>query len=371
MPTHRRSWLGLAAATILAACSESTSPPLPDSQGLNSDLQTVSAVFQTDVFKSFGAIGTAPGSPAATTTPPGALLRATSPLAPSSANQPYAATPQRLQALRVAASGMTAATTGVIPPAVWGKTYVWDVATHQYVVGPDPGPANGVRIILYQVDASGQVIESPSLTIVGHVDLLDESDVNTSRLHVIVQDASPSPVTYADYTISATVVGSPVSEFTGTASGYVSDGTRTVTFNASFHATRLDTLAPDLQLDVTWDLDNPPVSVTLHVTITTSDADHATLAINLSVTRGGATVALSGTITIGPGTVTADLTITVPEGTFARITGTNEGITIRHPNGSELSQGELEAMQHLFELPEHLQNALDDLFHPAEHLMGG
>src|SRR2546426_9254927 len=43
---------------------------------------------------------------------------------------------------------------------------------------------------------------------------------------------------------------------------------------------------------------------------------------------------------IGPGTVTADLTITVPEGTFARITGTNEGITIRHPNGSELSRSE-------------------------------
>jgi len=124
-------------------------------------------------------------------------------------------------------------------------------------------------------------------------------------------------------------------------------------------------IIPDVALEAL------PVSVALHATVTTSDADHATLAINLSVTRGGATVALSGTITIGPGTVTADLTITVPEGTFARITGTNEGITIRHPNGSELSQGELEAMQHLFELPEHLQDALDDLFHPAEHLMGG
>jgi len=369
MPTHRRTWLGLAVAALAAACSESTSPPLPDSQGLNSDLQTVSVVFQTDVFKSFGAIGTAPGSPALTTTPPGALLRGTSPLAPSSTKQPYAATPQRLQALRVAAAGMSAATTGVIPPALWGKTYVWDVPTHQYVVGPDPGPANGLRIILYQVDASGQVIEPPVQ--VGHVDLLDESDVNTSRLHVIVQDASASPVTYADYTISAMVVGNPVSEFTGTASGFVSDGARTVTFSASFHATQLDTPAPDLQLDVTWDLDNPPVSVALHVTVTTSDADHATLTIDLSVTRGGATVALTGTITIGPGTVTADLTITVPGGTFARITGTNAGITIRHPNGSELSQGELEAMQHLFELPEHLQEVLDDLFHPAERLMGG
>ncbi len=373
MPTQRRTWLGLAFAALVAACGESTSPPLPDSQGLNSDLQTVSAVFQTEVFKSFGAIGTAPGSPAATTTPPGALLRATSPLAPSSTKQPYAATPQRLQALRAAAAGMSAAATAVIPQTLWGKTYVWDaVTTHGYVEDPNQfdGTRQGIRIILYQVDANGQVIENP-LTIVGHVDLLDESDANTSKLHVIVQDASASPVTYADYTISATVVGNPVSEFTGTASGYVSDGARTVTFSASFHATQLDTPAPDLQFDVTWDLDNPPVSVALHVTVTTSDADHATLTIDLSVTRGGATVALTGTIKIGPGTVTADLTITVPGGTFARIIGTNEGITIRHPNGSELSQGELEAMQHLFELPEHLQEVLDDLFHPAEHLMGG
>jgi len=199
MPTQRRTWLGLAVAALVAACSESTSPPLPDSQGLNSDLQTVSAVFQTDVFKSFGAIGTAPGSPAATTIPPGALLRGTSPLAPSSTKQPYAATPQRLQALRVAAAGMSAAATGVIPQTLWGKTYVWDVNTHQYVEDPNQFDTNrhGIRIILYQVDASGQVIEPPVQ--VGHVDLLDESDANTSKLHVIVQDASASPVTYADY----------------------------------------------------------------------------------------------------------------------------------------------------------------------------
>src|SRR2546427_736196 len=195
MPTHRRTWLGLAAATILAACSESTSPTLPDSQGLNSDLQTVSGVFQTDVFKSFGAIGTAPGSPAATTTPPGALLRATSPLAPSSTKQPYAATPQRLQALRLAAAGMSAAATGVIPQTLWGKAYVWHVnTTHGYVEDPNQfdGTRQGIRIILYQVDANVQVIENP-LTIVGHVDLLDETDANTSKLHVIVQDASASP----------------------------------------------------------------------------------------------------------------------------------------------------------------------------------
>src|SRR3989442_5430018 len=189
---------------------------------------------------------------------------------------------------------MTAATTGVIPPAVWGKTYVWDVATHQYVVGPDPGPANGVRIILYQVDANGQVIE-PTVE-VGHVDLLDESDVNASKLHVIVQDASPSPVTYADYTISATVVGSPVSEFTGTASGYVSDGTRTETFSASLHATQLDTPAPDLQVDVTWDLANPSVSVALHVTVTATDATPATLTINLTRTRARANARITGRI---------------------------------------------------------------------------
>ena len=189
----RRTWWGLAAAAAVAAaaCSEGTAPQLSNPQQLNSDIQTVAAVFEAPVFQSFGAVGTAPGSPAAAPTVPGAaLFRATIPAAPPGPGQAYAATPQRMQALRVAAAGMSPTNTaGVIPAQYLGKTYVWDVTTHAYVVGPDAGPSNGVRIILYQVDANGNVIE-PTVA-VGFVDLLDLSDANTNKLQVIVKRARP------------------------------------------------------------------------------------------------------------------------------------------------------------------------------------
>ena len=379
----RRTWWGLAAAAAVAAaaCSEGTAPQLSNPQQLNSDIQTVAAVFEAPVFQSFGAVGTAPGSPAAAPTVPGAaLFRATIPAAPPGPGQAYAATPQRLQALRAAAAGMSPTNTaGVIPSQYLGKTYVWDVTTHAYVVGPDAGPSNGVRIILYQVDANGNVIE-PTVA-VGFVDLLDLSDANTNKLQVIVKSGTPaSPgTTYADYTVSATVTkngAGVVSEFTATASGFVSDGTRRLDFTAQFHATNLDTDNPDAQIDVTWALNTPPVSVGLHETISTPDATHLTLTINLSVARGGGdTVVLDGTITVDASgattSVTADLTITVNGQVFAIISGTDAGITIRHPDGSALSQTELQALASLFQLPDHLEGVIENLFHPCERLMGG
>jgi hypothetical protein len=59
---------------------------------------------------------------------------------------------------------------------------------------------------------------------------------------------------------------------------------------------------------------------------------------------------------------------------FARITGTatatTNGIQARHADGSALTRDELDALQHLFQLPDRLERGIEDLFHPCEHLMG-
>src|SRR5256885_9349729 len=298
--SHGRPWRGLAAAAALvaAACSDSTGPQahLASPQQLSSDLQAVSGVLQSSVFQSFGAVGTATGSPAAASTPAGALLVAAPIVRPRTSGQAYADAPRRLQALRLAArtlgSGISAS---VIPSTVLGKTFVWDVGTHQSVedaTAPPAAPTNGARIILYLVNASGQVLEPT--TAVGYVDLLDESTTGPAvdKLHVIVKDgtpASPGPTTYADYTISGSITGSPATAFNASAVGFVSDGIYTLSFNASFTATNLDTDNPDAQIDVTWDLDNPVVHVELHEAVATADGDHATLTVKLSGTRGTGT----------------------------------------------------------------------------------
>ena len=384
MARSTRSWWAVAtAAAVAAACNSSTGPQahLSNPAQLSTDLQTVGSVFTSPAFQSFGALSVATGSPVAATTPVGALLGATPIVPPRTSTQPYAKAPARLQALRTAAGALRGGiTASVIPPTVLGQTFVWDVTTHQYVADPSatpPAPANGVRIILYAVDPiTGAVVEPPVAT--GYVDLIDLSSGNTNSLQVIVNGGTPaSPgTTYANYTVTATVTGSPATAFNATAVGFVSDGTHTLTFNAAFSATNLTTDNPDAQIDVTWSLDNPPVSVALHETLTTPDANDATLTIDFSVTSGTETVRVQGTVTVvvSPATVTANLTVTVNGVPFATITGTatatSNTIQARHADGSALSSDELSALQNLFVLPDSLETAIEALFHPCERLMG-
>jgi len=380
---HPRWGLAVVAA-FAAACNSTTAPPqahLADPQQLSSDVQTVLGVLQSSVLQSFGVVSTDTGSPAAVATPAGALLGAAPITVPRNSSQPYADAPRRLQALRRAAgalgSGMGAS---VIPPQYLGQTFVWDDTTHKYVVGADAGPSNGVRIILYALNPVTATVAEPS-SAVGFVDLLDESTTSpaVNKLHVIVKDgtpASPGPVTYADYSVSGSVTGSPATAFAASAIGFVSDGTHTLSFNATFSATNLTTDNPDAQIDVTWDLDNPVIHVALHETLATSDANHLAVTIDFSVTHGAETVSVTGTIevVVSLQSVTANLSITVNGVAYARITGTadavNNNISLRHADGSSLSAAEVQAVSDLFGLPDAIEITIDNLVHPCQHLMG-
>src|SRR5437763_9544115 len=166
MAAYRPLWRGLTVAVALAAaaCGESNGPQpqLQDPQQLSSDLQTVSAVLATPVFQSFGVIGTAVGSPVASTAPAGALLSATRVPAPPGPRPAYVDAAARVRALQVAATALTSSiSASVIPDTDLAKTFEFDVNTHKYVVGSDPGPSTGVRIILYAVDPiTEQIVES-------------------------------------------------------------------------------------------------------------------------------------------------------------------------------------------------------------------
>ena len=371
--------LAAAAALVAVACSSSTAPQpqLANPAQLSTNLQTVSGVVSSPTFNSFGALRTASGSPVAAPTVPGALLGAAPITPPATSTQAYAGAPARLQALRLAAASLgSGIAASVIPPTQLGKTYVWDVTTHAYVA-QSGGPTNGVRVILYAVNSSDQVIEPT--TAVGYVDLLDESTSSTNTLHVLVYGGTPTSqgTKYADYRVSGTVTGSPATAFNASATGSVTDGTHTLTFNASFAATQLNTTTPNVQIDVTWSLDNPAVSVTLSETVAASDANHLTLTIHFTETYAGETVGVDGTlaVVVSPQSVTANLTVKVNGQTFATITGTADathpnGIQVTHADGSALSNAEQAALASLFDLPDKLEKAIDDLFHPCEHLMG-
>lgn len=373
--------LAAAAALVAVACSSTTAPQpqLSNPQQLSTNLQTVSGVVSSPTFNSFGALRTASGSPVAAPTVPGALLGAAPITPPATSTQPYAGAPERLQALRLAAASLgSGIAASVIPPTQLGKLYTWDVTTHAYVA-QSGGPTNGVRIILYALDPiTGQVSEQP-LTAIGYVDLLDESTSSTNTLHVLLYGGTPaSPGTkYADYKVSGTVTGSPATAFNASATGSVTDGTHTLTFNATFAATQLNTTTPHVQIDVTWNLDNPAVSVTLSETVAASDANNLTLTIHFKETYAGETVAVDGTVAVvvSPQSVTVNLAVSVNGQTFATIKGTvsatnPNGLQIAHADGSTLSSAELAALSSLFNLPDKLEKAIDSLFHPCQRLMG-
>jgi len=90
------------------------------------------------------------------------------------------------------------------------------------------------------------------------------------------------------------------------------------------------------------------------------------------VTRGAETVSTHGTISLvlSPLTETVNLTIDVNGVPWARITGTNDGITVRHADGSTLSSAELEALSDLFGLPDQVELVILSLFTPAQSLLG-
>jgi hypothetical protein len=381
MSAHRRTWWAVAAAALLASACHDTSAPQPklsSPQQLTSDLQAVDTVFRSPTFQSFAVLDSTPGSPVMASGPAGALLRAARIAAPGSASEPYAAAAARLQAITVAASGLSGTTTaGVIPPTLQGKTFVWDAATSKYVVDPTATPAapqTGVRIILYAIDPLTHRPAGNPPTAVGYLDLIDQSAGSTNQLQVIVAGGTPaSPgTTYINYTISATVTGTPATAFNAAAVGYVSDGTRQLTFNATFVATKLNTATPDGQFDATWVLSNPAVQVTAHESVTSPDASHSTVTFDFSVTHGTETVRMAGTVSYvtSPQTLTVDLTVYVNGAVFARIAGTNNTIQALHADGSVLSADEQVAIGNFAGLPARLTEVIDHLFHPAQHMMG-
>src|SRR2546426_462457 len=376
MPAYRpRTWWGVAvAALVAAACKDTTSPRLSDPAGLTNDVQTLGSVFTTALFQSYQAVSDSIGAMAPSLRFGGELLQATSPTTPAEVGRVYSASPQRAQALKQLAIGLAGTgTSSVIPDTLWNSIFAWDPNTHHYYrQSTTGGPDHGVRFLLYAIDPiTHQIVESP-LTVIGYVDLIDVSQDPTVGLRVVLVDTPPgsAPDTLADYTITATQYSA--GSFSATAVGFVIDGTHTLTFNVSFSVTNADTAYPDVSINVHWALNTPAVTVDLTESITMPDADHEMLSFNLSITRGAETVAATGTITVTLSTqsVTVNITITVNGAVYARITGTDNGITIRHADGSQLSQEEFAALEQLFSLPDTALEVIQQLFHPAENLLG-
>src|SRR5690348_14983157 len=350
MPLYRRLPLCMAtAAGFLAACSHTTAPQqaqLPDPQALSSDLRAASGVFTSSTFQGFSILSdTTTGSPVAAPTRAGTLLRAAPILQPRSLAAPYVDVRPQFQALRrLATTWRSGIGARVVPPTLLGQTFTWDVNTHAYVEDAaytPAAPSDRMRIILYALAASTNFINEFPLTPVGYADFKDESTTSPAvdKVRIIITGGTPaSPGTeYVNYVVSAQVTGNPVTTFTASASGSVSDDVRTLTIGATYAVTQVNTDNPDVAADIVWSWSDPAIQLESHETLTLTDADHVILDLTkFSITRGTEAVSLHGTVNsvLSTGAFTVNLTADVNATSWARFSGSNGTVQLRHADGT-------------------------------------
>jgi len=355
--------------TALAGCGgDSTGPNagnLSDPAGLSADMQSLEAPFDAPVVQSFDLVAvSSSGTPAARVV---SFLSAMSPSGrmPSAGGSMDTKQSALFRALRPSLA--VRPSFAVLPPEALGATYVWDVATDQYVWGSGGGPSNGVRFILYALDPLTSTPFEP-LQPVGYADFLDESagSTNALRVRVVGDDA----VIYANYVVSATAGSTSLA---ADAAGFITDGTRRLDFTAELGAS--DT---GFSLHYALELDNPAVSAELSIEASFS-GESVAMTHYFSITRGSETVVLTGTLTFSTTgetyTATASFTVDVNGGRFATISGTSASgtavsYTMTGPGGRALTAEEREAVERLFDAPSQLDALITLLFEPLQEIFG-
>jgi hypothetical protein len=356
-------------ATVLAGCGgDPVSAPaatLSDPAGLTNDVQSLDSPFGAAVLQSFSTVGGATPLSARTTS----FLATMAPKRPAISLR---ATGTRKQVFAVKALRPSFAMTApagpgsLIPDSLWGRVYVWDTSTGEYVEGAATGgPATGVRFTLYAINPLTNVPAQP-LNAIGYADLTDESSTSQYKLGVLVADPT---TTYADYLITATAT---TSLFTASAVGYVTDGTHRLDFNNTASAT-----STNVAIDFSLALNQPAVSAHLQAALNLGNPT-SVLTLTFHVTRGSEIVVLSGTLAAtvnqSSSSATANLTITVNTSRFATITGTiasgsATGYTFNGPDRA-LTASERAAVDQLLTAPSTIVATIDPVFAPAEDLIG-
>ena len=366
MPFHRiHAAAFMALAMFATACDDQEPGSLSDPAAVTAELQAVDSAFGSATFQSYSELSWLI-TPAA-----GGALRNAAVIVegstPALRNDPaYVRGSKRAAAWSQLVPQMAELNSGpIIPDAVYGTTYEWDVNTDAYVATSRTGaPANGVRFILYAVSSITLTPVEP-LVEVGLVDLMDESTLGSLRLHIRVQGVGGTP-TYLDYTA---VVVSNATSLTATVNGSLSNGLggaalKTLTFNAAFQVNQSGVIT----LNGSYDLNNPSVSVDVYVRLTATQSGF-TVSVDFRFARPGEVVRLTTAITVtGLEEVTGTITVTVNDRIYARASGDNP-VWVRH-DGSQLDAAELVALAGLFDAAARFFLFSTELFTPVEGLIG-
>ncbi len=312
-----RAVAGGAALILSAACGDDPIGPrsLADPQATTAQLAALDDLFDVEVLNSFTALS-GDISPAAAPQV-GALsaaVRASNPLNRAGALRPYSQSIEQAQVLRQLVPALAEA--AIIPPEYLGKTFEWNLTTHQYDLTARTGaPSDGVRYILYAIDPLTGFPADP-LVEVGLVDLIDQSTSATSKLLIRVAGVGGTPV-YVEYTItvSATLVSGRIA-----AAGYVTNGAGapdTLRFAGVVTVSGTQTSATVTQ-DVSFDVNSRDIYIRNVERVTLTETT-ITLRVNFRFEHGDEVVTLAALFDVDQvsQTATGRVTVKVNGGLFA------------------------------------------------------
>jgi hypothetical protein len=321
----------------LAACGDSTGPEDFDAQSTQLKAQAVLGAFDQNLaLQSLSVLGSTISFGAAQ------AALAAGPFDPTATP---ATTAERLRALRnLSPSFGGTGALALFPTDLLGKTFVWDVQLGHYVLDANAtgAPADGIRFILYAVDPVLGRVLTP-LNDIGYFDLIDVSTASADAVQLV---AVVNDVTYLDYTASASK--STTSATVG-AVGFLSNGTDQVDFDLSATLS-----GAGFSVDYLIEADQGSVRLVASLT-------EAGLSATLTLEGDGDTVEME--LAIGTSTIEGGITY---NGDLAvEIGGTPEQPTFTRPDGTPLTENEINALMALGAIIDQLFEAFDNLLAPA------
>ncbi|HTI05007.1 MAG TPA: hypothetical protein VL549_06800 [Gemmatimonadales bacterium] len=357
--------LGLAATG--GACKDSPSPvDFTDPAAISANLSAVDSTFDNDVYRGFN-VATARLS-AATSAPVGggsaALLQMAQPQLRQNGGRIFL--PNLLQAAKLQQAlpnlSVAAAQGRIIPDSIIGRVFQWDTTLHEYTWQDSVvAGLNGVRFILYATDVEGAVVEP--VVAVGTLDIIDQSTTSKLQLEVLVQGLGGTP-SYVDYTASLTVGATTA---TATANGFISNGKsgadgKTLTFDQTFSVR-----PTGATVNATFALNNPAITLAMYESVAFSDPN-IVITADFRLVQNGSTIRTVGRITLNTATdsTTMHVAVSLDGHPVASIDGdpSNPGTQWVDAGGQPLSIDDLAALDHLFAVWEHFQEAVTGLFAP-------
>jgi hypothetical protein len=247
----------------------------------------------------------------------------------------------------------------VISNEARGRTFVYDAAADDYRADltRTGAPANGVRFILYALDARNRPIPSQEI---GYADLLDEGpeigDEVALRLVAVERGR-----TVLDYRTRALQLGEGSGRIDVT--GFVVDGASRLTFTIEVAGEEVGG-ATELELDFTLRMEDRGFAVTGALRGIEGD-DDADATIGLTVRHGAHLLRVDVTTTSG----IVDGEILVDDRLFVTLSGPKDNPVITGPTGAALTGAELLMVLQVVDIVDDVFDLVEDLLQPMDNLL--